>query len=140
MLFFRRVRYERAMWWLDLKTNLTDAIGLSRDALHLLTGVGVQTLLVLVFRSWFGAFWPLVPIALLGLGNEWLDLTEEVWPGDDRALQWWESAKDMVMTLLLPVAIVMLARMAPERFNRPAPSERPAADPPTELPSPPNPF
>lgn len=128
------------MWWLELKTNITDAIGLSRDALHILTGVGVQALLVLIFRSWFGALWPLAPIVLLGLGNEWLDLTEEVWPGDDRILQWWESAKDMVTTLLLPVTIMLLARLAPERFLRPSPSEGPAANPSAELPSPPDPL
>ena len=126
------------MWWLDLKTNVADAFGLSRDALHILTGVGMQALFVLIFRSWFGALWPLVPIVLLGLCNEWLDLTQEVWPGDDRVLQWWESAKDMVTTLLLPVTIVLLARLAPERFVRPAPSEGPAADLSAELPAPPD--
>lgn len=125
------------MWWLDLKTGFSDAIGLSRDVLHVLTGLGVQALLVLAFRSWFGARWPLGVVALLVIGNEWLDLTQEVWPGDDRIVQWWESAKDLVTTLTTPVALALLCRWAPERFRRSSPSERPAANSSTEVASPP---
>ena len=104
------------MDWMAIKTNVTDVVGLSRDALHLVAGFGAQILLVLAFRSTFRAIWPLLVIALATLGNEWLDLTIDVWPVDARNQQWWESGKDFVLTLAIPVALVALTRGVPGRF------------------------
>ena len=91
------------MWWLEFKTELTDALAISRDALHLLAGIGLQATLVLLFRSWFGAMWPIGIVALVGAGNEWLDLTSDVWTDEARQLQYWESGKDMVLTVAIPL-------------------------------------
>ncbi len=131
------------MWWLDFKTGVVSDVVISRDALHIFGGVGVHLLLVLAFRSWFGAIWPVMVIALLGLGNEWLDLTQDVWPEEARDRQWWESVKDMVTTLLIPVLLLALSRLAPGRFSRPEPgscSEGPAPDAAAEVPLPPDSF
>ena len=122
------------MEWLELKGTVVDAFGISRDALHLLIGFFLQALLVLIARSWFGAFWPVALVALAALGNEWLDLTNEIWPGELRTLQWWESGKDMVTSLAIPVTLLLLCRLAPERFDRPArPASAPELDPEPEL-------
>lgn len=110
------------MDWIAMKTVASDTVGLSRDALHLLAGMGAQLFLVLVFRSWFGAIWPVAAVALAALGNEWLDLTSEIWPGEERRQQWWESGKDMVTTVLLPTVLLLVSRFAPGRFTRPPPS------------------
>lgn len=104
------------MQWMDLKTALTDASGLSRDALHIFTGLGVQLLLVLAFRSWFGALWPVGIVLLLALGNEWIDLNTEVWTGE-LAWQYAESGKDLATTLSAPLTLLLLSRFAPSRFR-----------------------
>lgn len=104
------------MFWLDFKTGLTDTLGLSRDALHLLTGLGMHLFLVLAFRSWFGALWPIGVVALIALGNEWIDLSTDVWVGE-LARQYGESAKDLATTLAAPIALLLLARFAPHRFR-----------------------
>lgn len=108
------------MQWMDIKTALTDASGLSRDALHIFTGLGVQSVLVLAFRSWFGALWPVGIVLLLALGNEWIDLTTEVWTGE-LAWQYAESAKDLATTLSTPLTLLLLSRFAATRFRPPPP-------------------
>lgn len=107
------------MFWIDLKAVLTGASGLERDALHILSGMGAHLLLVLVTRSWFGARWPIAIIALLALGNEWIDLSVEYWEGL-RDRQYWEGAKDLATTLSVPVALLLLSRYAAARFDQPA--------------------
>ena len=113
------------MDWMSFKTAVTEATGVSRDALHLLAGCGVHLTLVLLFRSWVGAFWPVGVIALAELANEWLDLTSDTWINGMRGQQWWESGKDVVMTLAIPLALVLLCRVAPSKFRRP---ERPPSE------------
>lgn len=108
------------MHWIDFKTGLTDATGLSRDALHIFAGLGVHLFLVLAFRSWFGALWPVGIVLLLALGNEWIDLTTEVWTGE-LARQYAESGKDLATTLSAPLTLLLLSRFASSRF-RPKPS------------------
>ena len=112
------------MDWLDIKTALTDTSGLSRDALHIYAGLGLHAFLVLAFRSWFGAWWPLGIVLLVALGNEWIDLTSEVWTGE-LARQYAESAKDLATTLSGPLLLLLLSRFAPSRF-------RPKPPPPSE--------
>lgn len=105
------------MDWMDFKTALTDTTGLSRDALHIFAGLGIHGLLVLGFRSWFGALWPVGIVLLLAIGNEWMDLTTEVWTGE-RARQYAESAKDLATTMSVPIVLLLLSRFAPSRFGR----------------------
>ena len=122
------------MEWLQFKAMVTDALGLSRDSLHLLSGLGMQAMLVLVFRSWFGALWPIGIIALVAVGNEWFDLTYEIWPDADRGRQWMETVKDLITTLLIPMVLMLLSRLAARRFDRPGTSEGPAPDAAPEVP------
>ena len=112
-----------SMLWMDFKTLLTDATGLSRDALHIFTGLGLHLVLVLAFRSWFGALWPVGIVLLFAVGNEWVDLTTEVWTGE-LARQYAESAKDLATTLSAPLTLLLLSRYASPRFRPQAtPSE-----------------
>lgn len=108
------------MDWLSFKTFLTDGSGLSRDALHILFGCGAWLSLVLLFRSWIGAYWPVAAVALAEIVNEWLDLSLDRWDGPMRAVQYWESAKDVLLTLAIPLVLVLLCRAWPARFTRPA--------------------
>ena len=96
------------MDWAAIKTVITEDTGLSRDALHLLTGLGLYLLLTAVLprRSWPILPWFLILVA--GLANEWADYLHETWPG-----QWRESLKDMITTLSLPTLLILLGRFAP---------------------------
>lgn len=118
------------MDWLEIKTALTDTGGLSRDALHIFAGLGLHVIIVLGFRSWFGALWPVAIVLLVALGNEWIDLTTEVWVGE-LAWQYAESAKDLATTLAAPLTLLLLSRFAPARFRPrpplPAPPTAPTA-------------
>ena len=112
------------MDWDSVKIALTELTTLDRDALHLLAGAGAHVLLVLLFRSWLGALWPVGVVALVALANEWSDLRAEHWLGM-REQQYWESVKDVALTLAMPLLLVLLCRVVPGRFKRP---ETPAAE------------
>jgi hypothetical protein len=109
-----------------IKDAVSAATSLSRDALHLLAGLGAHVVLVLLFRSWLGAWWPLLLILGAELANEGFDLAYETWPEEEREAQWMESVKDIITTLLLPVTLLLLSRFAPRLFDAPAPAVQPA--------------
>jgi hypothetical protein len=112
------------MDWLEIKTYLSDLTSLSRDALHIITGLGIHLLLVLVLRSWFGSLLPWFITLLFALGNEWLDLTFEVWVDEIRHRQWEDAASDVALTMLVPSLLLLLSRFAPLRYLRPADEPR----------------
>jgi hypothetical protein len=103
-----------------IKAAVGDVSGLDRDALHLLSGLGAYLLIVLIFRTWLGAWWPLLLILGAEFANEGFDLTYETWPENERGRQWMESVKDIVTTLLLPMTLLLLSRVAPRLFDAPA--------------------
>jgi hypothetical protein len=63
--------------------------------------------------------WSGVPLAWLLailLFNEVVDLWVERWP--DLAMQYGESAKDLMVTMALPALLMALARLRPQLFVR----------------------
>lgn len=96
------------MDWAAIKTVITEDTGLSRDALHLLTGLGLYLLLTAVLPRRSRPILPWFLILVAGLANEWADYLHETWPG-----QWRESLKDMITTLSLPTLLILLGRFAP---------------------------
>jgi hypothetical protein len=114
------------MDWAALKTLITDETGLSRDALHLLVGLGAYLVLAALLPRRVSPLLPWLLILVAGLANEWADYLHETWPG-----QWRESLKDMATTLSLPSLLILLGRLAPHLLVRPAPaaaSEKAAPD------------
>lgn len=112
------------MEWYTIKASITDFVGMSRDALHVLSGVGLQFFFVLVLRSWTGGVLPWLLVLGAAIGNEWLDLADDRWP--DRSLQWDEARRDLISTLLLPTLLLLLSRFAPWLFRTRAEAIRPA--------------
>lgn len=100
------------------KTVITDFTGLSRDALHLVTGFGLHVALAILLRSWVGAVVPLAIVFAIAGANEWFDLMSDVWTGDARNRQWYESGKDMVLTLMAPLTLFLLGRSLPRVMVR----------------------
>ena len=85
------------------------------DALHVLVGMAAWVVIALVWRRPLSDWRPwLAVLVLLGL-NEFVDLWVERWP--DPAMQYGESAKDLLLTMILPTLVMILVRSAPRLFS-----------------------
>ena len=99
------------MDWYGFKLSLEQVSGLDMDALHVHAGVLIQIFAALLLRRSLRSPWPWLLVLSAALANEYYDLTLETWP--DRAEQWGESIKDVWNTMLLPTALMLLARFVP---------------------------
>ena len=80
-----------------------------------MVGVCLQLLFAgLLCRSARSA-WPWLMVLGLELANEWVDLHVEVWP--QHAMQWRESAKDVLLTMALPTLLLIVARYRPRLLS-----------------------
>ncbi len=101
--------------WHDSKSFIEHIIGFSHDALHVLIGPPIQLAIAATIRTNLRDLRPLAILLVLELLNEWHDLRVEQWP--DAGMQWGEGAKDLVLTLALPVLLMLVARYAPSLFG-----------------------
>lgn len=101
-------------FWYEAKQFLHQGSGLSMDALHVLAGaIGLVAFSFLLRRS--VADWsPWLAVLLLILINEAGDLWIEQWPSP--AMQYGESAKDIVLTMVPPTLILLTARRLPRLY------------------------
>jgi hypothetical protein len=60
--------------------------------------------------------WPWLVVVVAVAANEAYDLAYEIWP--QRSMQYAEGLKDGWNTLLLPTALMLLARFVPRLFAR----------------------
>ena len=108
---------ERAMlWWYHVKMFVEHASIVTSDALHVLIGVGLWVLAAVALRRRLTDWLPWLVVLVAVLLNETVDLWVEQWP--DAAMQYGESAKDVVLTLLLPSLLMAAARERPDLFAR----------------------
>jgi len=103
------------MSWYETKMFIEHASVVSSDALHVVVGVLVWMLVAVLWRKPLTARGPLAILIGLIIFNEMVDLWAEQWP--DKAMQLGESAKDVVLTLLLPIVLVLVVRLRPELFR-----------------------
>lgn len=104
------------MQWVLLKDWLAAFTGLSEDALHIYAALAVQFAAAFLFRRRIGDVLPLVIVALVLLVNEYLDITL---PG--HPIEQWQvdgGVRDLWNTMLLPTLLFLLARAAPDVFDR----------------------
>ena len=99
------------MDWFQLKIALSEALGVSQDALHILGGIGLHLLAAAVIRRSLSHPLPWLLVVALAVANEFFDLRLEIWPNRDD--QWGETAKDLLTTLLAPTFFLLIARWAP---------------------------
>ena len=98
--------------WYQVKLFVEHSSGFSMDALHVIAGVLVQILAAAILRSTLARPAPLVVVFLLELANEVYDLTVEQWP--QPGMQYGEGAKDLLLTMVLPLTIFLVARFRPK--------------------------
>ncbi len=88
-----------------LKTDLSQFLHLSRDALHIHLGLLVMLLVVIALRKSPASFVPWLCVLGLELLNETLDLLHA-----HQGLNLLGGLKDIVNTMLWPTVILLLAR------------------------------
>ena len=104
-----------AMDWSQTKTFIEHMIGFSHDALHVMVGVCLQLLFAGLLRRSARSVGPWLMVLGLELANEWVDLQVEDWP--QHAMQWGESAKDVLLTMALPTLLLIVARYRPRLLS-----------------------
>jgi hypothetical protein len=105
------------MSWYETKMFIEHASIVTSDALHVIVGVLIWILIAMLLRRPLTDWLPLLLLAVLLIFNETVDLWVERWP--DAAMQYGESAKDVLLTLTLPLVLMVLARTRPRLFSGP---------------------
>jgi hypothetical protein len=94
-----------------LKTDLSELVHLSKDALHVHLGLLVFLVAMVVFRRTAASLLPWLCVLAVELVNEFLDIFH--WRGGVLDFSIAGSLKDIVNTMLWPTLLVLLARFTP---------------------------
>jgi large-conductance mechanosensitive channel len=110
-------RVEAAVWkWEEWKQFLEHSIAFSSDALHVIVGVVILLAVAVLIQKPVSSVWPLLSVLILELLNEAADLTLEWWP--HRGMQYGESMRDVILTMVLPTVLFLSTRIRPQIFAR----------------------
>jgi len=97
--------------WYQFKLFLEQASDINMDALHILVGLLIFIGTARVLRRTVASPLPCFLLLMLELVNEAYDLHVEIWP--NRANQWGEGVKDIVLTMAIPTLLMVIARLKP---------------------------
>jgi len=97
--------------WYDAKMIIERAGAISTDAMHVIAGVLLQLLFAIVFRRPLSSWLPWLALFAILAFNEAVDLWAERWPS--LAMQLGEGVKDLLLTMLLPTALLVAFRLSP---------------------------
>jgi hypothetical protein len=111
--------------WIEAKHFVANALAISHDVLHLFVGVLLLLAAAILLRSPVSSWRPWLVVFVLACLNELGDLWVEQWP--ERAIQYGESLKDVLLTMLLPTLLLLTSRSLPWLYitsSVPAPKEK----------------
>jgi len=111
---FSAAIFELAWRWEQWKHFVERSVAFSSDSIHVMVGVVVQLLACAALRRPISGIWAWLVVLVLTLANETADLSLEHWP--DRAMQYGESTRDVLLTLFLPTLLMLTGRWAPRLF------------------------
>jgi hypothetical protein len=100
--------------WHEGKLFIEHTIAINHDALHVIVGVLLWVALGLVVRRPLSSWYPWLWLLAFILWNETVDLWVERWPNPGQ--QYGEGAKDVLLTILLPAALMFVVRWRPGLF------------------------
>jgi hypothetical protein len=100
--------------WHEGKLFIEHTIAINHDALHVIVGVLLWVALGLVVRRPLSSWYPWLWLLAFILWNETVDLWVERWPNPGQ--QYGEGAKDVLLTILLPAALMLVVRWRPGLF------------------------
>jgi hypothetical protein len=104
------------MSWHQAKLFLEHSVSISNDASHVIIGVLLQLAVALLLRWPISSFRPVLVVLALAVWNEAVDLWVDLWP--EPGMQYGEGAKDLLITVLLPVVLMFAVRARPDLFRR----------------------
>lgn len=114
--------------WHQAKLLAEHMIAIEHDALHMIAGSLVWLAICLWRRQTIIQWQPLLWTFAIAAWNETVDLWTELWP--DAGKQIGEGLKDLLLTMFVPLAIMMAARLAPRLFRlMPPTADRPESQP-----------
>ena len=107
---------QTAAWeWHEAKLFVEHSIGFSFDVLHVLAGMIALLLVAVLLRRPVSSWWPWSVVLVVAIMNELLDLSVEQWPNP--GMQYGESVKDLLLTMVLPTVLLVTARKLPRLYR-----------------------
>ena len=103
--------------WFDVKMFVERSSAFSDDVLHVVAGVFLQLIAAALLRASVARWLPWLIVLALEMLNEWSDFHVDRWP--DLGMQLGESTKDIVLTMTLPTALLVISRWWPALLVRP---------------------
>jgi hypothetical protein len=103
-----------AIDWYQVKLFVQHASGISMDALHVIAGAVLLFAVAFLLRTSVARRPPLLVVFLVALINEASDFRVEMWP--QMAMQAGEAAKDVILTMIVPLLIFLVARYRAKLF------------------------
>lgn len=100
---------------MGLKDIAADLL-IAKDALHVYLAFIIQVSAAAIFRRSLASALPWLVVLLFELVNEGLDM----WLGEELQLKRWQlegAAHDLINTMILPTALLLLCRYAPGLFR-----------------------
>jgi hypothetical protein len=91
------------------KLRVLAMVPVSKDAAHIYVGMACLLIALLVFRAPLRSYWALLPGVIAALAMEVLDLRDDL--ASVGHFRWGASLRDLVNTNLLPVVLVVAARL-----------------------------
>lgn len=102
--------------WSAAKRMLDTFPGIDHDGLHLLIGTLGFLFLAAILRKDCRSWSAWLIMLAIALANEVHDVLVDPWP--DLAVQLMESAKDLILTMVIPTALLLIARFTPDLLTR----------------------
>ena len=96
--------------------DLAADLSVAKDALHIYLAFVIQVSTAAIFRKSLSSWFPWLAVLAFELVNEGLDM----WLGEELHIKRWQidgAAHDLVNTMILPTALLMLCRYAPGLFK-----------------------
>lgn len=96
--------------------DLAADLSVAKDALHIYLAFVIQVSTAVIFRKSLSSWFPWLAVLAFELVNEGLDM----WLGEELHIKRWQidgAAHDLVNTMILPTALLMLCRYAPGLFK-----------------------
>ncbi len=120
-----------SLLWGGEKTTLSLALGITDDALHVLVGVGLLLVLALIAGRRLDDWRLWLAVLAIELVNEVVDLANTISP----EATWAASRHDVLVTMAIPTAILLLMRFTDRRGRQAAASTDSASDANKAMPS-----
>lgn len=112
-----------------IKTQLSDILGITKDALHVHIGLAIFLGVALVFRRSLASWLPWLALLAFELVNELMDML--YWNGSGIGFDLGDSPKDIVNTMFWPTVVFLVARWLRRRAAGGAAQQPTSAEPET---------